>query len=238
MGSFIGKRCLTRPLGYAGDYETMRMCYDNAYEGSTEVGKKIHKYVMESPSAQAVRNRCSLVSGMATGKSKILSVACGPAYEVPDILDKNPGASVTMLDQDEEALGAAARRIRSQDNVKYLRMPVSHLMKKDCNIGSFDFIYSMGLFDYLDDRIAKELCDVMFRMLNPGGVLLIGNYHVTCVNRYEMQYWCDWSLVYRTEKSMYDLVPSGANATVTYEGTGSQMFLVIKRIIEDQESKM
>ena len=96
----------------------------------------------------------------------------------------------------------------------------------------------MGLFDYLDDKVAKKLCDVMFRMLNPGGVPLIGNYHVTCVNRYEMQYWCDWSMVYRTEESMYDLVPSGASATVTYESTGSQMFMVLKRGIADQESKM
>jgi len=213
-------RCMVKPLGYSGDYETMRMCYDDTYEGFTILGKIMHKYATELNCSQAVRNRVVLLQNAAINKKDILSVACGPAYEVPDIVNKNP--HITLLDQDKEALIIAKKIIGNRPNVNYLHMSVVSMNE---SIEKYDFIYSMGLFDYLSNNQVAALCEHMYKMLHPGGEILVGNFHTSCINRYEMQYWCNWPLNYRTEKQMLELSPAGASSSIIYENTGTQMFL-------------
>ena len=238
-GSAIMHRAQSRPLGYAGDYEMMRMCYDNTYEGSTLLGKILHKYSTELPMVQAIRNRRELIAQFAQGKRRILSVACGPACEVALVSASYPKAtfSFTLLDQDKEALDFARARLSGLSNVdiSYVNISVYSMMKQDdlgAQLGKFDCIYSMGLFDYLNDKAAKKLCCRLVDMLGPDGTLIVGNYHARCANRWETQYWCDWTLQHRTEESMLDLVPDlGADhqSEILYEQTRAQMFLKIQK---------
>ncbi|GAH98529.1 unnamed protein product, partial [marine sediment metagenome] len=43
--------------------------------------------------------------------------------------------------------------------------------------GQFDFIYSMGLFDYLTPPVATAVLGRLYQLLKPGGDMLIGNFH-------------------------------------------------------------
>jgi len=239
-GAALLFRGLSRPLGYAGDYETMRMCYDNSYEGTTLLGKIMHKYTTEFTRSQAVRNRRGLIAGFAEGKRNIMSVACGPAAEVGFMAAQNPDTmvSVTLLDQDKEALDFARAQLANVDlnhvKVTYINMSVYTIIKDaSVDLGRFDMIYSMGLFDYLNDSAAKKLCAKLLGMLAPDGELIIGNFHVRCPNRYLIQYWCDWPLYYRTEVAMYQMVPAGGQqyaSCIVYEQTKTQMFLKVRRV--------
>ena len=237
-GAALMFRGLSRPLGYAGDYETMRMCYDDGYEGTTLLGKMMHKYTTEFTRSQAVRNRRELIAQFAKGKKSIMSGACGPAAEVALIAAQNPGglshSSCWTKIRKLWTLHACtwtSSRFRIV-RISYENISVYSIIKdNNVQLGGFDLIYSMGLFDYLNDKAAKKLCLKLLNMLNPNGALIIGNFHVRCPNRYFIQYWCDWPLYYRTEASMYDMIPTNGgtyDSTIFYEHTKSQMFLRIQ----------
>ena len=207
-GAALLFRGLSRPLGYAGDYETMRMCYDSNYEGTTLLGKLMHKYVTEFTRSQAVENRRELSVRYAKGKHHIMSIARGPASEVALIAANalNTIVSVTLLDQDKEALNFARTQVHDLQNmdINYVNISVYSIIRDcDLQLAGYDFIYSMGLFEYLDEKAAKKLCSRLADMLNPSGVLIVGNFHVRCPSRYAIQYWCDWPLFCRTEAEMY-----------------------------------
>ncbi len=239
-----------KPRGYAGDFEMMRMVYTNEYEGDTIFGRLLHKHPLESPAAQAVRNRRSMIPQVlrdlkqrlqhGNNGFKIMSVACGPAWEMQDLFRQAGDFhefDVTLLDQDVEALSEAAGAIATVEktrgekaNVTYLNESVRTMLRTP-NLtekwGRFHFIYSMGLFDYLSTPVARAVAHKLFELLIPGGELLIGNYHVSNPTRTYMEYWMDWVLLYRTESEILSLVqdfPSTASY-VTYDNTGAQMFL-------------
>jgi extracellular factor (EF) 3-hydroxypalmitic acid methyl ester biosynthesis protein len=97
--------------------------------------------------------------------------------------------------------------------------------------GRFDFIYSMGLFDYLTPPVAAAVLKKLYELLSPGGEMVIGNFHVSNPSRYYMEYWLDWVLYYRSESDFKELLgdTSSAVMNVSFEDTRVQMFLHVKK---------
>ena len=244
-----------KPRGYSGDSVMMKMIYDNKYEGNSTFGKLMHKHPIKHPAAQAVRNRRDLIAKMLGAlkfenlksnnkKIKVLSVACGPAFELQDVLTSAKDCSrfhFTLLDQDKNALSEARSQIAEIENklgekveAEFLNESVRTLLKtpKLNKIwGNFDYIYSMGLFDYLTPPVAKAVIGKLYQILNVGGQMAIGNFHISNASRFYMEYWLDWVLYYRSEHDFLDLlknVPS-AETKVLFEDTGSQMFLHVNK---------
>lgn len=244
-----------KPRGYVGDSETMRMIYENEYEGDTTFAKILYKYSMEHPAAEAVRNRRLMVPSVLReikndfcknneGIFRFLSVACGPAYELHDIFkseDDVKSMHCTLLDQDNEALMEAAgniqeieKRIGYKINAAYLRDSVRTMLReKDlaAKWGQFHYIYSMGLFDYLTPPVAMAVIEKMYSLLQPGGKLFIGNFHFRNRSRWFMEYWHDWVLYYRTEEDFISLLKNtdASDIKITFEDTKSQMFMTATR---------
>ena len=245
-----------KPRGYSGDSVMMQMIYANDYEGDSTFAKILNKHPLSHPGAEAVRNRRTLVMKKLSelidsshnhrqAKYKILSVACGPAFELKDLLlspEDCDAFHFTLLDQDRYALFEAAKLIdqigKSLDKkigVNYLNESVRtmlatpHLEEK---WGQFDFIYSLGLFDYLTPPVAAAVLKKLYGLLTPGGELVIGNFHESNPSRYYMEYWLDWVLYYRNEAEFKDLlidIPD-ADVDVTFDETRVQMFLHVKKI--------
>ncbi len=248
-------RTNVKPRGYAGDFEMMKMIYDNNYEGDTIFGKVMHKHPIEHPGSQAVRTRRKLIakSFLELEKSKnwknakqlrLLSVACGPAYELQDLLSgtENPSRiHFTLLDQDREALDAArslAGKLENENkyklNIEYLNESVRTMLTTNQiaqKWGKFNCIYSMGLFDYLTPPAARVVLRKLYELLLPGGEMIIGNFHVSNSSRIYMEYWMDWVLYYRTEEEFLNLLSGDASAQISvfFENTGSQMFLHVTK---------
>jgi extracellular factor (EF) 3-hydroxypalmitic acid methyl ester biosynthesis protein len=97
--------------------------------------------------------------------------------------------------------------------------------------GEFDFIYSMGLFDYLTPRVASAVLLMLFQLLKPGGEIIAGNFHTSNPSKYYMEYWADWVLYHRTEQEFGDLLGNDALAEIDifFDDTGSQMFLHVRK---------
>jgi extracellular factor (EF) 3-hydroxypalmitic acid methyl ester biosynthesis protein len=254
MCSSFMRRTNLKPRGYAGDYIMMKMLYLNSYEGDSTFSRLMHKHPVEHPAAQAVRNRRKLITqtfrkaqaehASNYKRMRILSVACGPAWELQDILvspDECEKYHFTLLDQDQSALDEAAvlianleRELKTKIHVTYLNESVRTMLKSATLVekwGRFDFIYSMGLFDYLTPPVATGILGKLFQLLENGGDLLIGNFHDSNPSRCYMEYWLDWVLYYRNEQDFLGLLPdrTGGQATVLFEDTKSQMFLHVKK---------
>jgi extracellular factor (EF) 3-hydroxypalmitic acid methyl ester biosynthesis protein len=215
----------------------------------------MHKHPLEQPAAQAVRNRRNAIAKMICHikanhqrrnhrRLKILSVACGPARELADVITSANDSQIlyfALLDQDPNALQEAQGSVRQIEKklnttiaVKFLNESVRTMLATpqiDAKLGQFHFIYSMGLFDYLTPPVASAVLAKLYQLLKPGGEMIIGNFHVSNPSRYYMEYWLDWVLYYRTEddfKSLLKDVPS-AEVDLFFEDNRVQMFLHVKK---------
>jgi extracellular factor (EF) 3-hydroxypalmitic acid methyl ester biosynthesis protein len=249
----IMTRTNLKPRGYAGDSEMMRMIYSNDYEGDSTFSKLMHKHPVEQPGAEAVRNRRAYVADWirayrhgVTGSPKnrlhILSVACGPAFELRDILDmprKCRHMHFTLFDQDSYALLEAARVVDQVEkaldeklSVEYLRESVRTMLftqQLTQRWGQYQLIYSMGLFDYLTPPVATAVLGKLYQLLLPGGQIVVGNFHPSNKSRVYMDYWLDWVLFHRTEAELLELASGlpDAKLSVSSDRSGIQLFLHI-----------
>jgi extracellular factor (EF) 3-hydroxypalmitic acid methyl ester biosynthesis protein len=241
-----------KPRGYAGDSEMMRMVYENGFRGASVFARFMHRHPLVTPAAQAVRNRCQVITEALARRTKdiagrrvrVLSVACGPAFELRSLLT-SPAAferyELVLLDQDVLALEHAQQTVTALEAVHGAQVPVE--LRRDSvrtmlsghhaaeSRGTFDFIYSMGMFDYLTRPVARAVLSHFYSQLKPGGTLLVGNYHPENPTRTYMEYWMDWVLCYRDEQELMDLALGlpGAECSITMEASRSQLFLEVKR---------
>ena len=251
---FAARACL-KPRGYAGDSGQMRMIYLNEYQGDTTFSKLLHKHAVEHTASQSVRNRIKLIPRLINGycddsqtadldKIEVLSVGSGAAFELRDIFQTIEDChkyNFTLFDQDPAALKEAANlateiesQIGATPGIDYIEGSVRTMLFSRRLMeprGKFDFIYSMGLFDYLNSRVAKAVLNRLYKLLKPGGQLVVGNFNVSNPSRYYMEYWGDWVLMHRTEEEFVKLFTETSTATVgvKYDETGSQMFLIITK---------
>ncbi len=244
-----------KPRGYSGDSEMMRMIYANEYEGDSTFSKILNKHPLDHPGSQAVRNRRALISkklteiknrsrNHAAAKCKVLSVACGPAFELKDLLlapEDFDTFHFTLLDQDKYALFEAAvlvdqieKALGRKIEVNYLNESVRTMLATrnlEGQWGQFDFVYSMGLFDYLTPPVAAAVLKKLYELLIPGGEMVIGNFHISNPSRYYMEYWLDWVLYYRNESDFKELLGNAPSAdiNISFEDTRVQMFLHVRK---------
>ncbi len=238
-----------KPRGYAGDYQMMKMIYENEYVGRSIFARLLHQYPVNVKAAQAVRNRRrivadvvrSLVHERRNGDAvDVMSVACGPAAELADFF--TDAASVarircTIVDQDEEALHTAANGARALERelgVAPVVRQISDSVRAMLRIrdlpgawGKYDFVYSLGLFDYLTPPVARVVLERLYQTLKPGGRIIVGNFHRQNPDRVFMEYWLDWVLFYRNQREMMELAEGipDAQRRIFFEDTGCQMFL-------------
>ncbi len=251
----IFRRTNLKPRGYSGDSEMMRMIYLKEDLGHSTFSKLLHKHPIECPAAQAVRNRRTYIAKTVSEKLhrsdlptrvrfRVLSVACGPAFELQDLFTGSKechACHFTLLDQDEAALEEAAllvgqleQKLGARIEVDYFQESVrTMLTTRDLvsKLGQFHLVYSMGLFDYLTPPVAKAVLGNLFQLLKPEGEMIIGNFHISNPSRIYMEYWADWVLYYRTEEDLRSLLKKSAKAesTVVFDDTGIQMFLQLRK---------
>jgi extracellular factor (EF) 3-hydroxypalmitic acid methyl ester biosynthesis protein len=178
---------------------------------------------------------------------RVLAIAAGPAQELMELLAETPRLpapiEVVMFDQDKGALAYAYRRMqpltenRSGPGVRilYLHESIKRLLTDRTlfdEFGSFDFIYSAGLFDYLRVPTAVQLARDFYARLASGGQLLVSNMVPENPSRWYMEHHLDWFLLYRSRAELLEIAQRGcadARFRVLEEETGVNPFVEISR---------
>ena len=175
-----------------------------------------------------------------TAPARILSVAAGPAMELQLILREDPSllaaesAEITLLDQDASALTHASEQINALAARAGVEVTLSCVNTSIMSViagglhGSYDLIYSAGLFDYLKDSTASAAGVRLVEALNPGGRAVIGNFGIANPTRPLMELMLDWPLHHRSASDLRRLFGDiGTSMAVEQEATGINLFAVI-----------
>ena len=244
------RRAFEKPLGYAGDFEMMNMLYRDHAEGASLFGQCLNVWATQTPVAQANINRLQLIRQAiletthgAKGRVKIMSIGCGPARELLDLLTEQPALGphleIGLIDQGEGAITHCERTLgplaaRTGAKLKFHRESIRRFLTVREPAGTFGhrhLIYSGGLFDYLGDRAYKVLLRVLYDALLPGGRLLLGNVAAHNPSRWAMEYFVDWSVIHRSPQELKALAshlrPAPSEIRVEAEPSGINLFLHI-----------
>jgi len=135
-----------------------------------------------------------------------LSVASGHLRELHQIEDFDTKInSFVALDQDVTS-NQLVRDTFNHQNLTVLDESLRYILTGRLAGAKFDFVYSSGLYDYLDNKLATRLTTLLFDTVKPGGTLLIANFCPGLHERGYMEAFMDWYLIYRDEAQFISLL--------------------------------
>jgi len=228
-------RTYAKPLGYAGDYEMVNMIARDPFEGGSLFAKVVNYWFLCQWPAEAHRNRIDFLKdslrqealrGMRLGRPlRIFNLGCGPAREIQQFLTEGPicnNVHLTLVDFNEETvrhttalLDQIKRQSGAQTQIQIVKKSVHQIIKEGnkpsvgMNGAKYDFVYCAGLFDYLTDRTCRQLMNIFYSWLAPGGLLLATNVNDTKPFRHMLEFVLDWHLIYRSRNTAVGLLPDG-----------------------------
>lgn len=249
-------RAYTKPLGYAGDFSVMLHIYKNSFEGETTFGQVFHKLACEEPLSSGVRTRKDLVKQLTAQEHarrrregeplRAMSLGCGPAREVVEYLAQSEtppeGVRWTLIDQEEKALSVAYHDVlrgidarQAACTVQCLYLSFEQLIRDPLAVRGDpqDFIYCVGLFDYLNVRRAQALMTTLYESLSPGGLLAIGNALGPNLHYWLAELVLDWTLIYRDRDELTRLAAPvtalGAELEIQRESSEAYDFILLRK---------
>jgi SAM-dependent methyltransferase len=203
---------VSRPRGYPGDAHLLDLIYrlTPSFEQITSLGERLYQYTTDRPACRSVRERRHLLAALIDqvasecSSPRILSVGCGHLREAQlsgAVRDKAVSTFVAM-DQDPQSLSVVAKEW-GDCRVQAVYGTVRGLLTGSIPVeGRFDLVYAAGLYDYLKHPVATALTSALFRLLRPGGRLLIANFAPNLADIGYMEAFMDWHLIYRTESEV------------------------------------
>ena len=240
------RRAQEKPRGYAGDAVMMDYVYGihgyhNASAEASPLGREIQEYIRRSQASSSVRYRrrhiAQLIDRMAIRRPSpsVLAVAAGHLREaeLSSALASGRLGRFVALDADAESLRELDMHYASL-GVETVHASVRHLLARKLELGTFDFVYAAGLYDYLCENTAQVLSARLFEMVSPGGHLLIPNFAPQVRDRGYMETFMDWSLIYRDKPTMVRLMERIDRAQVqsydVYDDpSGSVVYLLLTK---------
>lgn len=216
-GEYI-KWSFDKPFGYAGDHKII----DNIYLNEPKTigfDRLWDNYFEQLAVSCAVRERkedfkkilLNFIREHGSKEIRIMNLACGSAREIKDIsesVEDKLSSNITFdcYDFDTNALIYARNLIGNAKNINFLqknalRIALRSDVRKEIDY-TYDFIYSTGLFDYLDERVAIRLIANLKKVLKPDGLMVIANMHDKFSNPSAgwMEWVAEWFLIYRTHQ--------------------------------------
>lgn len=250
--SKIVRHAFEKPRGYPGDYKLIEIIYDNQTL-SQGIGYCYDRYLLNNAYAAAVRNRKDTMHRMLSDfinkqdspNLAILNLACGSCREIKEIFVDHNFLSkkeiiFTLVDQDEEALNFSKeilKNSRGKTIYKFLQHNILDY-SEDVNkyvalLGKQDMVYSIGLADYLPDRVLKNLLLFCFNLLKPKGKMIIAHKDISQYKPLPPDWWCDWTFYPRDEHYLLNLITKSGikdfNIKIEREPSNIIFFLSIEK---------
>lgn len=213
-------RSFFKPRGYAGDaalidYIYTRDCRQSESDNVTRLGEQLFSFIRDTPACAGVRTRRDTIATALdqlcdrVDHPRVLSVACGHLREAGLSAAVRAGRAGQIVGLDSDPLSIELlQREQSALGVTPFCGSIKSMFRGPLAGEKFDFVYSTGLYDYLDDRLAARLTHRMFEMLNPGGRLLVANFLPDIWCSGYMETFMDWHLIYRDAAGMIALTES------------------------------
>lgn len=216
FGEYI-KWSYEKPFGYAGDFKIIDDIYQN-HPCTTGFTRLWDNWFLQLAAPNAVRQRkedfkkiiLDFVKKHRNRDIRIMNLACGSAREIKELQEDDPDklfSKVTFdcYDNETRAIEYSRQLLNNPDNVNFFQKNAIRLaLKKDIKDEitlEYDLIYSTGLFDYLDERVATRLIANLKKLIKQSGLLVIANFGDKYSNYSAawMEWVVNWYLIHRTE---------------------------------------
>ena len=225
-------RAFAMSRGYQGDAELLDIIYSEDYrpfvsETVTRLGESIFGYTIRCKAPEAVRERRKFLASQidavcaAAPSAHILSVACGHLRELEESQQIRAGCFGRFVGVDQDPATIAVVKQHWGGSGIECRLEALRNFLAAAPPSQFDLIYAAGLFDYLEDAVAKGVTQKLFTMLRPNGRLLIGNYTPANADIGYMEAYMGWHLIYRDASAMHRLAETILEEGIALCGTVS-----------------
>lgn len=248
--STVFKRGFEKPHGYPGDYKMLEIVYDNV-EVSGGIGKYIDRYGLNVPYSTAIRLRKDTMRDMlghfintsTQQHLKILNLASGACRDIREML-RQPIAykgkvDLLCIDQDDSALNYSQEKLSALPNdridVHLIKGNILRLESLDLGSdSSFDMIYSIGIADYLQDRMLKKIFQDSYKKLKTGGRLVVAYKDKERHKPVALNWYGDWYFIPRNEEELLTLIyesmgKDNVSIAIEREPSGVIFFAVITK---------
>jgi extracellular factor (EF) 3-hydroxypalmitic acid methyl ester biosynthesis protein len=245
-------RTFAKPLGYAGDYEMVNQIMSDPRQGPSSYFQLVNFMFLQAKVAEAHRNRIAILVERLTramqarsdtsNKFRILTIGCGPAFELERLLKENrhmDNVEIVLLDFSEETLQHTKAKLDGILSQNKLAVSVStrhesvHVLLKRASKNQmmeesekYDYIYCAGLFDYLSDKVCSRLIEYFTSCLKQNAKILVTNVHSSNPEKNWMEHFLEWHLIYRNEEDMRKILPLSYRGIDCFtDATGVNVFL-------------
>lgn len=202
-----------KPRGYCGDADLLDLIYGYRYPPveTTELGRTIFSYTARTaPAPLSVQERLQRIAKKIdeTSKqfadSKIMSVACGHLREaeLSQAFQDHQLGCLMGLDADGLSIDTVRNRLGERQDLQLQNVDVGKLITGRMSGSGYHLVYSLGLYDYLEDRLATRLTAGLFNLLASGGTLLIANFMPHLHDAGYMEAFMNWPLIYRKPEEL------------------------------------
>jgi len=240
--SILNRHVRNKPLGYAGDYQILDWIYTNKADSKGR-GLLWDKLFQRLPATQAVRNRkdffCDFFSSMFGNNNRdtsVLDIASGSGRPIIEALKKcRCDAAKTYaycIDHDVNAI-EYSKRLKVElapdydiqwDNRNFFRLKPEN---------RFNLVWTGGVYEYLNDRLAIALLKRMWEWTKSGGKTVFGIFHPSNPTRNWMD-WCgEWFQIYRTKEDILRLCDQAGipteNINFEFEPLKINLFTIIEK---------
>ncbi len=218
--SKIIRRALEKPHGYPGDYIMLEQVYNKKVVSEGILATYIETIFLNTPYAAAIRGRKNwmrekikeVLSVKTKDDYQILNLASGSVRELRELFANFKSArptTITCLDQDIASINFSKDELNkiNTDPVKidFLEENILHLDKAAVP-PKIDMIYSIGIADYLQDRMLDKIFKDSFNLLKSNGKLIFAYKDYDKHKPLLLNWFCDWNFISRNEKEFVGLV--------------------------------
>ncbi len=230
-----------KPFGYSGDFLTMDYAMTQKTESQGE-GKLWDEFFHRLPASQAVRNR----KGFFYEKLKdfyqvhrqiaVLDVVGGSCRDVRDAIQKIGSKASDnhfhFVDSDKNAISYAQNLLNEipiNIQTEWYNKNIFRFKPSQ----QYDFVWCLGLFDYLKDHLAVSLIKRFWEWTNKNGKIIFGNFHPRDPSRNWFIWIFNWILIYRIEAELVALCKEAGISDnciqIQQEQSGINLFCVITK---------
>jgi SAM-dependent methyltransferase len=223
VSSYLLQDPLTRwsfekPRGYSGDAYLLDFIYEHPAVAAqvaeaSALGTEVYDFTRRAASAVAVRERREILAAHvdavaeATDGAEVLAIAAGHLREaeLSKALQSGRLKRWVALDQDPVSVGTVSSNFHGSC-IEAINGSVRTILGRAQKLGTFDFIYAAGLYDYLAESVAVRLTERCLQMLKPGGKFLLANFAKDIGVEGYMETFMNWPLIWRTDEDVQSII--------------------------------
>jgi len=243
--SRLVERMHTRPAGQPAGYRGFNHIYRNVPEGDDALGLLTDAWLLTRPFAEAVRERRTIATERVTREVldrarpdrivRILSLGCGPARSLADLLEE-PGmaekVSITCVDDDQEALVHANNLLKGRaprGDFTFRQSNPTDLTPDAAGFGGYDLVASLYTADNADSAALGRILFVADRWMHAYGVLELVGFGDAVPDWLLLDALLDWRPQRHTQRELQDVVTRSpfrqGNVEVAPSPSGLNLFL-------------